>query len=191
MSTSELPAAVEAAYERADDLGFPMSCEPDVGRLLAVLSASVRPRGRVLELGTGVGVGLAWITAGLGGRDDVEVISVELDPARAAAVEDAGWPDTVSIVVGDGARLVDDLGGFDLIFPDAPGGKVTNLDGTIGALRPGGMLLVDDMDPDRHTDPDLRGALQVVADRLRSHPDLVTAELPLASGILLATRHPA
>jgi demethylmenaquinone methyltransferase/2-methoxy-6-polyprenyl-1,4-benzoquinol methylase len=188
MPPVELPAAVQAAYDRADDLGFPLSCEPDVGRLLAVLAAAVPPDGRVLELGTGVGVGLAWITTGLGDRDDVEVVSVELDAERAAVVEGVGWPPTVSIVVGDGAELAATLGRFDLVFPDAPGGKIRNLDATLAALRPGGMLLVDDMDLARHTDPDLRSGLQMVVDRLRAEPHLTTAELPLASGVVVATR---
>ena len=82
MPPVELPAAVQAAYDRADELGFPLSCEPAVGQLLAVLSAAVPPGGRVLELGTGVGAGLAWIVSGLGDRDDVEVVSVELDRGK-------------------------------------------------------------------------------------------------------------
>jgi demethylmenaquinone methyltransferase/2-methoxy-6-polyprenyl-1,4-benzoquinol methylase len=188
MPSAELPAVVRAAYERADDLGFALSCEPEVGRLLAVLSAAVPPGGRVLELGTGVGVGLAWITAGLDDRDDVEVVSVELDRERAAIVEAAGWPSGVSIVVGDGAELASTLGRFDLVFPDAPGGKIRNLDATIAALRPGGLLLVDDMDLERHTDPDLRSGLRLVIDRLRGHPDLLSAELPFASGVVVASR---
>ena len=188
MSPPALPAAVQAAYDRADALGFRLSCEPDVGRLLAVLAAAVPAGGRILELGTGVGVGLAWIVSGLGDRDDVEVVSVELDADRAAAAEAAGWPGSVSIVVGDGAELVDTLGTFDLVFPDSPGGKVTNLDGTIAAVRPGGKLLVDDMDLDRHSDPDLRSGLLMVIDRLRVHPDLTSAELPFASGVVVASR---
>jgi demethylmenaquinone methyltransferase/2-methoxy-6-polyprenyl-1,4-benzoquinol methylase len=188
MIPDELPPPVQAAYDRADRLGFPMSCEPGVGRLLAVLAAAVPQGGRILELGTGVGAGLAWITTGLGERPDVEVVSVELDADRAAAAEAAGWPGSVSIVVGDGAELVDTLGTFDLVFPDSPGGKVTNLDGTIAAVRPGGKLLVDDMDLARHTDPDLREGLRMVIDRLHGHPDLVTVDLPIASGVVLATR---
>jgi predicted O-methyltransferase YrrM len=46
----------------------------------------------VLELGTGVGEGLAWITHGLGEREDVEVVSVELDERLHAAVSAIAWP---------------------------------------------------------------------------------------------------
>jgi demethylmenaquinone methyltransferase/2-methoxy-6-polyprenyl-1,4-benzoquinol methylase len=189
-SEPEVPAVVRAAYDRAEAAGFRVSCEPGVGWLLAALGAAVPAGGRVLELGTGVGVGLAWITSGLGGRagTDVEVVSVELDAARAAAVEAAGWPAGITIVVGDGAELAGRLGSFDLVFADAPGGKTARLDATIGALRPGGTLLVDDMDAARHTDPDLIGGLRSIRHGIFDHPDLVAAELPFASGVILATR---
>ena len=61
---------------------------------------------------------------GLGPRNDVEVVSVELNREQAAIVQAAGWPDWVSIIVGDGAELVRTLGSFDLIFPDNPGGDL-------------------------------------------------------------------
>ena len=50
-----------------------------MGRLLSTLAAAVPPGGRILEIGTGVGVGLAWLAAGLEGREDVEVLTVESD----------------------------------------------------------------------------------------------------------------
>jgi predicted O-methyltransferase YrrM len=52
--------------ERANELGFEQSCEADVGRLLAVLAAGVPGGGRILEIGTGAGVGTAWMVEGIG-----------------------------------------------------------------------------------------------------------------------------
>ena len=63
----ESPEVVEGACSRARDAGFELSCEPEVGALLSVLAASVPAGGRVLELGTGAGVGLAWVGRGRGG----------------------------------------------------------------------------------------------------------------------------
>ena len=82
-----LPDMVAAAYRRAADAGFELSSEPEVGRLLACLAAAVPPQGRVLELGTGVGAGLAWLVHGLGERTDVTVVSVDVDPELQAAAE--------------------------------------------------------------------------------------------------------
>jgi predicted O-methyltransferase YrrM len=48
----------------------------------------------VLEIGTGVGAGLAWLLHGLGARRDVEVVTVELDeqvPNWASAAA-SSWP---------------------------------------------------------------------------------------------------
>jgi hypothetical protein len=50
------PPLVAAAALRASEAGFTFSCEPEVGALLAVLAAHLPAGGRVLELGTGVGV---------------------------------------------------------------------------------------------------------------------------------------
>ena len=79
----ELPESVLAACERAARTGFQLACEVEVGKLLAALAAAVPGGGRILEIGTGtgVGVGLAWLVHGLGGRQDVEVVTVELDDA--------------------------------------------------------------------------------------------------------------
>ena len=155
---------------------------------MACLANVVPIGGRILELGTGCGVGLSWIVHGLGTRADVEVVSVEVDSAIASSTRSVGWPDWVSIVEGDGADLVGTIGSFDLIFPDAPGGKVVKLRKTILTLRPGGFLVVDDMDLTAHEDPALRDGLASVRERIVTHPDLVAAELPMASGVIVATR---
>jgi predicted O-methyltransferase YrrM len=186
----DLPDSVQVAYTRAERMAFDLSSEPEVGWLLASLSAAVPPGGRVLEIGTGAGVGLAWIVHGLGDRSDVEVVTVESDPETVERVRSEPWPEWVRFEVGDGAKLVGALGQFDLVFPDAPGGKIFKLRKTVAALRPGGVLVVDDMDlsRDHPAHPDLPAALHTVRDRLVGDPALVCAELSCGSGIIVATR---
>lgn len=183
-----LPPRVVAALDRAEAAGFELSSEPGVGALLAALAASVPENGRILELGTGAGVGTAWLVEGLGDRTDVEVVTVDLDPGIQARARAGEWPACVCFELGDGAEAVSRLGRFDLIFPDAPGGKTVELRRTIAALRPGGILLVDDMDLSRHDDPELREAIASVRGRLFAAPDLVCAELPFASGVVVAAK---
>jgi demethylmenaquinone methyltransferase/2-methoxy-6-polyprenyl-1,4-benzoquinol methylase len=185
---AELPELVVEAYVRSEASGFRYSCETEVGRLLAALAAAVPPEGRILELGTGVGVGLAWLLHGLGNRTDVEVVTVELDDDIQEIATSTPWPPFIRFERGDGAELVGELGQFDLIFADAPGGKLSRLQSTIEALRPRGVLVVDDMDLGRHDDPELRAALVVAREQLVTHPDLIAAEIHAASGIVLATR---
>jgi demethylmenaquinone methyltransferase/2-methoxy-6-polyprenyl-1,4-benzoquinol methylase len=135
--------------------------------VLAALAAAVPGGGRVLEIGTGVGVGvgLAWLVHGLGARRDVEVevVTVELDDEvrrTALSAPWPPWPPWVRFESGDGAQAVGGLGQFDLIFPDAPGGKISGLHRTVAALRRGGVLIVDDMDLTRHEDEQLRAAFK-------------------------------
>ncbi len=186
-----LPQLVAEAHDRVERLGFEFSCDETVGHLLAVLAAAVPPNARILELGTGSGVGLAWLAHGVGTRGDVEVISVDTDAELHRDVATSEWPPRVTLVLADGAEFVKTAGKFDLIFADAPGGKLENLTGTIDALKPGGVLIVDDMDLQQH-DPvqeaDLRRALSRVREQLVSDPRLLAVELEAASGIMLCAR---
>jgi predicted O-methyltransferase YrrM len=164
---------------------FAMSSEPAVGDLLAVLAASVRPEGRILEIGTGAGAGLARLIDGLGARTDVEVHTVEVDPALARTGD---RPSFVHQHLGDVLGLFDTLGTFDLIFADAPGGKWQGLDRTIAALRPGGLLLVDDMTPPAWGSDEHKFQTRRVRDTLLHHPGLRAVELAWSSGLILCAR---
>lgn len=186
MSTPPVPAVVLAAERRAVERSFAHSCDAPTGALLAVLAASLRPGGRVLELGTGVGVGTAWITSGLERREDVAVVTVELDEELADLVRDTDLP--VTVLAGDAEELLPGLGTFDLVFADAPGGKWTGLDLTTAALAVGGVLLVDDMDLARYHRPEDVAAVSAVRQALLSHPGLTSVELPVGTGLVLSTR---
>ena len=184
---------VDAAYARAENSGFPMSCERPVGQLLATLAAGVRPGGNILELGTGAGVGVAWLLHGLGARTDVTVTSIELDPetaAIAAGVAASGtWPSFVDLRVADALTFLPAAAGaFDLIFADAQGGKAEGLDLTIAALRPRGVLAVDDMRPCEDWPEEFKVRQDGVRRTLVEHPDLVSVELDHGSGMVLSTR---
>jgi predicted O-methyltransferase YrrM len=187
--TSEaLPRAVADAYARAAAHGFTLSCEPEVGRLLASLAAAVPARGRVLEMGTGVGVGTSWIVHGVGARADVRVVTVDLDASASARARAAEWPAWVELRHADVLAVLDELGAFDLIFADAQGGKWTGLERTIAALRPGGVLLVDDMTPPAWLDDAHRAHTERVRATLLGHDTLVASELACGSGMILCTR---
>ena len=183
-----VPPLVAAATARARRAGFRMSCDPEVGRLLAVLAAHLPQGARVLELGTGTGVGTAWIVSGLLPRTDVTVTSVEKDPATAAVAAAGDWPSFAELRCGDALAVLAEGGMFDLIFADSPGGKREGLDRSVAALRPHGLLIVDDMTPE----PDWTDSLRATQDRVRrallSAPELTSAELGVGSGVILSVR---
>ncbi|WP_371477021.1 O-methyltransferase [Kitasatospora sp. NBC_00315] len=183
----DVPPLVEQARQRAADHGFGYSCAPLTGELLAVLSAAVRPGGRILELGTGMGVGLAWALHGLRGRADVTLVTVEQDPRTAELAATADWPAWVEPHTGDAVRLLPGLGTFDLVFADAEGGKWHGLDRTLAALGEGGVLLLDDMDPERYTLAEHHVAIAGVRAALRADTRLVIVDLPVGTGHIIAT----
>jgi hypothetical protein len=77
----DVPAAVLVAQSCSADVGFAMSCENRTGALLRTLAAS-KPGGRILELGTGTGVGAAWLLAGM--DPTARLTTVEVDWATQA-----------------------------------------------------------------------------------------------------------
>lgn len=177
------PPLVAQALAASD---FPMSCEPTTGAFLAVLAAAVPRGGRILELGTGAGVGTAWLAHGVGPRADVEVVTVDRNPVAATLP----WPPYVRFVVGDAVETTAREGTFDLIFADAQGGKWTGLDVTIAALNPGAHLLVDDMTPPHFADAEHEAKTAEVRAALLDHPHLVSVPMAWSTGLILSTRRP-
>ena len=165
-----MPPLVERALALAERLGFERSCSEDAGRLLHVL-ASQRGRRRVAEIGTGCGVGSAWILAGL--APGVPFLTVELDEGRAAAAADLLAEDpNARVLRGDWRELLPAEAPFDLLFAD--GGKSKQHEELVELLTPGGTLVMDDLTPgrDAHGDP--------VRDLWLRHPRVACIELQLS-----------
>jgi demethylmenaquinone methyltransferase/2-methoxy-6-polyprenyl-1,4-benzoquinol methylase len=182
-----IPERIGEATERAAQAGFEHSSEPGIGRVLMALAAAVRPGGRVLEIGTGLGVGTAWLIEGLAAGTDVELVTIESDPQRACLAAEAGWPSFVRPIVGDVVVELGGLGSFDLVFADAEGGKLYGFDLTLAAVEMRGILVLDDMRFQGRSPVIEEGVVkarrQILADNR-----FVCAEMNWSSGLLLATR---
>jgi predicted O-methyltransferase YrrM len=133
---------------------------PAVQALLRALAA-----GRdVAELGTGYGEAAAAMT-----ETARSVVTVELDPDRAAAAHErlAGLPN-VEALEGDAYELLRGRGPFGLVFAD---GGAYDWEAIMELLAPGGILVKDDLTPGR----------PVVGDPVREFllrdPRLVAAEI--------------
>lgn len=164
---SERPTVVETAVRAAGEIGFEHSCRDEVGQLLRVLAG----RPRVAELGTGAGVGAAWLAA----ADPGELVTIESDPHLA---DHAAWilGRAAEVVLGDWTVLLE-REPFDLVFSDARAAKYDSR--SLDLLAPGGVLVVDDLTPaalqpqgwTREDDP-----LRV----LLSTPPLISSEVQVA-----------
>ena len=142
-----LPPLVGKALALTEQLGFERSCRPEVGRLLHVLAAS-RGRERVAEIGTGTGVGAAWIVSAL--APQTPFFTAEIDEARAAAARTLFAADeNVRVLEGDWRELLPPEAPLDLVFYDAAKQLRPREDGerVVGLLAPGGIAVLDDLTP--------------------------------------------
>jgi predicted O-methyltransferase YrrM len=210
-----VPDAIErylAALNRASDpvlddvartgaeRGLPL-VDAEVGALLRVLATAVGAT-RILEIGTAIGYSGLWLAGALppGGM----LLTIELDEARAGEArsnfDKAGVADKVNVMIGDAERLVAKVAGpFDLIFQDGAKQLYSPLlDRLAGLLRPGGLLVTDnvlwggEVVPGFVDPPDAPAAdTAAIADynqRLASHPQLATATVPLRDGVAISVK---
>ena len=175
--------------------------DAEVGALLRVLASAIGAR-RMLEIGTAIGYSGIWLAGALppGGM----LFTMEKDPERAktarANFERAGVAERVGIIVGDAQVTIAKVAGpFDLIFQD--GSKplyVTLLDKLVGLLRPGGLLVTDnvlwdgEVVPGYQTsprqNPEDTQAIIEYNQRVAAHPNLLTSIVPLRDGVSISVK---
>lgn len=174
----------------ARNLGFEMSSLAEMGAFLAALAAS-KPAGRVLELGTGIGLGTTWLLQGMSGDSSLVTVEYEPELARRAAAR-FGSDRRVTVVAGDaGAYLTQAASSgiqFDLIFADAWPGKFSHRSEALSLVSSGGFYVVDDLHsqatwPEGHQTAVDRFLVEITAD-----DRFEWSAMEWASGILIGTR---
>ena len=176
------PARVWRAVEISRAQGFPLACIPEVGRLLQLFARGAR---RICELGTGYGVGAAWIESGMRTGSTLLTVEVDADRARSAGVLFADNP-AIEVLDGDWSLA---LGRepFDLLFSDggpkrAPGDP----EKLLPLLAVGGLVLLDDYTPGYLTDDPAR-AIWLENPNYRSLEVTLTPD----ASVILATKRGA
>jgi predicted O-methyltransferase YrrM len=184
-----LPPAILGEIEKSTvALGFNMASEYKTGALLRSLVAS-KPGGRFLELGTGTGFGTAWMMDGMDSHSTL--LTIDNDPSvSAVAAKYLGKDPRLTIEVVDATSRLPNLDhrSFDLIFADAWVGKFEQLPNTISILKPGGILVLDDLLPQPNWPENHEPRIPKLVDQLYSYPELAITPLAWASGLIVATR---
>ena len=186
MVTTDTPKVVYEAHLRASQLEFGKSCDDLVGRLLATLCCNIANNGRILEIGTGAGVGTAWISTTI--SDSVQLISIEADPLIGQELIRLVWPQNIHILLGDACDLLPSLGSFHVIFADASPMKYDNIDLILKALHPGGFLVIDDTRIGPSMTSESNRKIACLKARLFSDSSLQVVDLDWSTGILLITK---
>lgn len=188
---ARVPAALDAISRDTEGCGFKLASEPKTGALLAVLAAS-KPAGRLLELGTGTGIGTSWILSGMDAEARLE--TVDSDPSVVEiARRHLGSDRRVTFHVTEGEKFLEQAvpGTFDLIYADAWPGTFTHLDQTLQLLRPGGMYFIDDLMPQPNWPEDHAPKVPRLIQELERRHEFTTVRLSWATGLMLVVRRGA
>lgn len=144
-------AQLEAALQRAAAAGLrSIQVPPELGRLLSILVQATGAR-RVLEIGTLGGYSALHMARAL--RQDGRLISLEIDERHAQVARenlaDAGLAERAEVRVGAALDILPTLTAdppFDLAFIDADKESYPQyLDWCLRLVRPGGMIIVDNV----------------------------------------------
>jgi predicted O-methyltransferase YrrM len=182
-----VPPVIEAMEHDTQRMGFTMASDRRTGSLLRILAAA-KPAGRFLELGTGTGIGTAWLLAGMDSSsklDSVDRDSTVQEVAKRHLDDDS----RVMFHVADGEQfLVEARTPYDLIFADSWAGKFNHLDEALSLLRVGGIYFVDDLLPQPNWPEDHAGKVATLVNDLKSRKGFEVNKLDWASGLMILVR---
>ena len=183
------PAVVKELTQAAATLGFTMSSNLLTGSLLRTLVAS-KPAGEILELGTGVGMGTAWLLAGMDAAAHLTTVDRN-EETTAIARGFLGSDPRVTFQLMDGIAFIHSCHqqrGFDLIFADTYPGKFEALDETLALLKKGGLYIIDDLNPQPDWAADHLPKVEHLLSVLEGREDLYITKCNWSVGVLVAVK---
>ena len=183
-SPPDLPELVTKTLDLSRRRGFITSTRNETGRLLATLAAT--RRGTLAELGTGCGVGSAWLYSGA--PAEANIVTAELEPALARDVQQIfAAASNVDVISGDWSAL-DELAPFSLIFVDVRE-VMEDIDHLVGLLEPGGIAVLDDFAACPTWPPMVDGKIDSIREQWLTDPRFAAVELLIdaSASVIIAT----
>jgi predicted O-methyltransferase YrrM len=151
--------------------------------------AASKPGGRFLELGTGTGIGTAWIFSGMDAASTL--ISIDTDEELQAVAPEPLCHDTrLKLLSHDGAAFLwrQPKESFDLVFADAIPGEYEALDEAPAIVKPGGYYMIGDMLPQPNWPEEHGEKVQAWLNGLAADPRFVVLPLAWSSGVVVLVR---
>ncbi|MCC5636931.1 class I SAM-dependent methyltransferase [Nostoc sp. CHAB 5844] len=184
---ASIPSLVNKAESLAAQMNFTQSSLPEVGRLLRVLTTHIT-HGRIGEIGSGCGVGAAWIVSAL--HPDSQFITVEIDPNLATNVQQLFIDKSNVNVLQDDWHKILTYAPFDLLFVDGGKAKVLEPHTLINALKHGGFILLDDLTPEEYWPPEWQGRTDPLREFWLNDPSIAATEIRVTAknAVILVTR---
>lgn len=185
---NNIPKNFKLALAKCEEIGFTMPSDIYIGTLLKTLISS-KPESNFLELGTGVGLSLAWMVDGM--DESSRIISIDNDSKLTSTV--SGWfidDHRVNIICEDGAKWIQAYSGekFDVIFADAWPGKYSDLEQALDLVNVGGMYIIDDMKPQPNWPEGHTEKAEKLLTKLESQPNFHLTKMNWSTGVVLMTK---
>jgi predicted O-methyltransferase YrrM len=183
-----LPAMFEGIESDTRQLDFPLASERTTGALLRTLAAS-KPGGRILELGTGTGLSACWMLDGMDEQAHLDSVDIDAE-AQAIARKHLGQDSRVTFHLTDGVDFLTSQQGqrYDMVFPDTWPGKFSHQDQLFSLLAPGGIYVIDDMNPQQNWPDDHAPNVLDLVEMLENKQDLHLVKLDWSSGIIVGVK---
>ena len=181
----DIPDVLPILEEVCANVGFTMPSDREVGSLLRTLCLS-KPSGQFLELGTGIGLSLAWIIDG--SIRESHITSIDNDPELISIVKTYfDEEEHVEILCEDAGTWIEKNSkkSFDLIFADAWPGKYSHTDEILEMVAQGGFYIVDDMNEQKNWPDGHAMNVENLVKTLSMRDDFKVVKLNWSTGILL------
>lgn len=183
-----MPGKYPDLLAKSREIGFGMSSDVYIGTLLKTLVAS-KPHGNFLELGTGIGLSLAWMIKGMDGNS--RIISVDND-SELIQIANAFFQEEfrLELVCADGGEWLESHNGatFDLIFADAWPGKYSHLDKALELLKIGGFYVIDDMRKQPNWPVGHEKKANELVQVLENREDITLTKMDWSTGLIVAVK---
>lgn len=183
-----IPRHVTELETYSSAIGFSMSCELLTGALIRTLAASRLPTARYLEIGTGTGVGTAWLSEAMTPTSSLITIEKEFDLTKLARQLLRHHP--IKFIAADAHEWLSSYSGpkFDFIFADCPAGKFTDLSTTLDLVAPGGIYVLDDLIPIPGWRAGQEEKVNTAIDHIKERSDFFVTPMNWAGGMLVASK---
>ncbi|MDW3646064.1 MAG: class I SAM-dependent methyltransferase [Bacteroidia bacterium] len=185
---TDIPSEFPKLEAKCKEIGFTMPSDIYIGTLLKSLIAS-KTQANILELGTGIGLSLAWMIEGL--DESSKLTSIDNDPQLTdIALDFFGKDARVQILCEDGSQWIKNYKGekFDLIFADAWPGKYSELVEVLELIQPGGFYVIDDMNPQANWPDGHQEKAEALVAYLETRKDFSLTKMNWSTGVILMTK---
>ena len=182
------PKSLEAIMAATRAIGFQLWCWPQVGALLRVMAA-LKPGGRLLEIGTGTGVGTCWLLDGMDAS--AQLLTIDINPkVQAVARSHLGTDPRLTMLCEDAGETIRRApqNSYDLIFADGGAGKHVLLDEALALLRPGGIYICDDTKPHPMWPPEHTVKIPPLMEALAARRDFRRVYIDWSSGVVVMVK---